>query len=208
MTTTSLPPVRLAGRAALVTLLAVVLAVSLGIVVVGTVDLVLQIANGTAFIPLRGQPEALAFTFPGPGGVVTHGSETVIVSAITGLSAGTTAISTAAGAAGILTWVVVGLAVLTLLRGIRTRRAFVRGVVHQVTVAGIVILALGTAAQLLGWWAANAALDELTDANNEWAYVRDFEFQPLTVAVGLTLLLTGLAFRAGERLQRDAEGLI
>ena len=208
MTTTALPPARLAARAAIVTLLGVVLAVCLGVVVFGTVELAMQIASGTTFIGLHVRPDGLPFGFEGPVGVETLGRETILESAVTGLSAGATAIGTAAGAARILTWLVLGLATFTLLRGIRVRRAFDRGVVRHVAMAGVALLVLGTVAQLLGWWATNAALDEFGVENNAWVYLRELEFHPLTLAVGLTLLLAALAFRAGERLQRDAEGLI
>lgn len=207
MTTAPSKP-RLAFRAGIVTLLAVVLFICLAAVVTQTVNLVGQILDGTTFVTLRARPEGWPFGIPGPGGVPADGRETALTFAVTGLSAGAIAICNAAIALGILAWAVVGLGALNLLRGIRRGRPFERGIVRQVAIAGIALLVLGTATQLVGWWASNAVIDEFGVNNNAWVYLREPDFQPLTLAVGLTLLLTALAFRTGTRLQRDAEGLV
>ncbi|MFT4285601.1 MAG: hypothetical protein QM598_12275 [Protaetiibacter sp.] len=205
---TSTTPTRRVARAAIITLVAVVLAGCLGVVVFGTADLVTQLLAGTTVVTLHARPEGWTFGFPGPGGAATEGRETEIVAAVSGLSGGATAIGATAIAVGLLAWVILGLAGLALLRGIRTGRPFGRPIVRQVTLAGVGLLVLGTASQLMRWWATNATLDEFGVENNEWVYLRDLRFDPLTVAIGLTLLLAALAFRAGERLQRDAEGLV
>jgi hypothetical protein len=207
MTTTSSNP-RLAFRAGIVTLLAIVLFICLAAVVSQTVNLIGQIVGGTTFVTLRARPEGWPFGIARPGGVTADGHETALTFGVTGLSIGADVICDAAIVLGILTWVVVGFATLNLLRGIRRARPFERRVVRQIAIAGIALLVLGTASQLVGWWATNAVIDEFGENNNAWVYLRDLDFQPLIVAVGLTLLLVALAFRVGTRLQRDTEGLV
>lgn len=206
--TTTLSNPRLAFRAGIVTLLAIVLFICLATVVTGTVNLVGQILGGTTFITLRARPEGWPFGIAGPGGLPTHGHETALTFAVTGLSTGANVICNATIVLGILTWVVAGFAALNLLRGIRRGRPFERRIVRQVAIAGIALLVLGTATQLVGWWAANAVINEFGENNNAWVYLRELDFNPLTIAVGLTLLLAALAFRVGTRLQRDTEGLV
>lgn len=206
--TPTLSKPRLAFRAGIVTLLAVVLFVCLATVVSQTVNLVGQILGGTTFVTLRARPEGWPFGIAGPGQVPAEGRETALTFAVTGLSTGADVLCNATIVLGILAWVVVGLAALNLLRGIRRRRPFERGIVRQVAIAGIALLVLGTATQLVGWWALNAVIDEFGVNNNAWVYLRDLDFQPLTLAVGLTLLLAAVAFRTGTRLQRDTEGLV
>jgi hypothetical protein len=198
----------LAFRAGILTLLAVVLVTCLAVVVTGIVSLVSQLAQGSTFITLRARPEGWPFGIAGPGGVPVNGHETALTFAVTGLSPAVNAVCATAIVLGLLIWVVVGLSALSLLRGIRRGRPFERGVVRQVAVAGIALLVLGTASQLVGWWATNAVIDEFGVNNNAWVYVRELDFQPLTVGVGLTLLLAAVAFRAGTRLQRETDGLI
>jgi Protein of unknown function (DUF2975) len=199
---------RLAFRAGMVTLLGIVLFTCLAAIVTQTVSFVGQILGGTTFVTLRARPEGWPFGIAGPAGVPADGHETALTFAVTGLSTGANVICNAAIVLGILAWAVVGLAALNLLRAIRRGRPFERGIVRQVAIAGIALLVLGTATQLVGWWASNAVIDEFGVNNNAWVYLRDLDFQPLTLAVGLTLLLAALAFHAGTRLQRDVEGLV
>jgi hypothetical protein len=181
--TTTLSNRRLAFRAGIVTLLAIVLFICLATVVTGAVNLIGQILSGTTFVTLRARPEGWPFGIAGPGGVPTDGHETALTFAVTGLSTGADVICNAAIVLGILTWVVVGLAALNLLRGIRHGRPFERRIVRQVAIAGIALLVLGTASQVVGWWATNVVIDEFGENNNAWVYLRELDFQPLTVAV-------------------------
>jgi hypothetical protein len=205
---TNLSKPLLAFRAGILTLLTVVLVTCLAVVVSGVVNLVTQLAQGSTFITLYARPEGWPFGIAGPGGVPTSGHETALTFAVTGLSPGANAVCGAAIVLGLLSWVVVGLSALSLLRGIRRGRPFARGIVRQVAIAGIALLVLGTATQLVGWWATSAVIDEFGVNNNAWVYLRGLDFQPLTVGVGLTLLLAAVAFRAGMRLQHETDGLI
>jgi hypothetical protein len=70
---------------------------------------------------------------------------------------------------------------------------------------GVVVFGSGVS-QLLAWWSRVAIIHDAGGIRFSTA----FEFDPLTVTIGLTLTLTlvALAFRVGEGLQQDSEGLI
>ena len=68
---------------------------------------------------------------------------------------------------------------------------------------GVVVFG-SVVSQLLAWWSRVAIIHDAGGMRFSTA----FEFDPLTVTIGLRLTLVALAFRVGERLQRDSEGLI
>jgi hypothetical protein len=63
---------------------------------------------------------------------------------------------------------------------------------------------LGIASQLVGWWARVVILNEMDSVQ----FSRGFTFDPAVVTAGLAVALVAVAFRYGERLQRDTEGLV
>lgn len=101
---------------------------------------------------------------------------------------------------------VVTVAAASVLWRVAQRRPFHRSVRLAAVVAGTTIALGSLIAQGLGGIATMAAADALAD-DLEGLYV-GFEFEPLSVIIGLAILALAYIFSAGERLQRDTEGLV
>jgi hypothetical protein len=124
------------------------------------------------------------------------------------LSQNVLALATAASLAQILTQAALAaLAALVAWRLLHPR-PFRRSLSTLTTIGGAVVLLGGILAQGLGAFTHALAVTELNGSpvRGFWPFAGTFD--PSFMAVGVVLVLVGLAFRHGEHLQHDTEGLI
>lgn len=194
-----------AGRILLLILTLGTLAYALGVVVFGVVDLVTQLASGDIRPTMYWADNIYQFQDDGDGGGMHISGLGGSVSAIvTGASPGTTALYIATTLVGLMTQFALGALALRMLSRFRAGRPFDRSAWRDVAASSIAVLGVGVASQLLAWWSRVAVIGESGGSR----FSTGFVFEPLTVTVALALALVAVAFRFGERLQRDTEGLV
>jgi hypothetical protein len=124
-----------------------------------------------------------------------------------GLSAGVVALVTIAAAATVVVQValsgLVALLAWRLLRG----GVFRRSISRAVSAAGL-ILAVGGVISQAGVALASAAAASELNGGGRGFWPLAGQFDPTLVVVGFVLLLVGLAFEYGTRLQKETDGLV
>jgi hypothetical protein len=185
---------------------AVTIAYALGVVVFGVIDLITQLAGGSIRMTMYWSADQYRFTDTGDGrsGVEISGGIGPAETAISGITGGTVAIHIAATVVGLLAQLSVGIVAIRLLGRLRAGRPFDRSAWREIALASAVVLSLGIAYQLLTWWARAAVVADSGGGTFSTAFV----FDPLTVTIGLALAIVAVAFRSGERLQRETDGLV
>lgn len=199
---TSTPAIRIV----LITIGLATLAWALGVVVFGTVDLITQLTTHTIRPTMYWALDQYRFTDEGDGrsGVKISGDGGGVTTAVTGVSRGTIGIYAAATIVRLLIELALGALAVTLIQRFRSGRPFVGAAWRLVAATSVAVLALGIVSQLLAWWSRLAII---ADAGGI-TFSKAFVFDPLTVTIGLTLALVAIAFRVGEHLQHETEGLI
>ena len=194
------------GRALLVTLSAGTIVYVLGVVVFGVVDLVGQLGAHDIRLTMYWAPGQFSYSDDGDGhsGVKIAGAGGAADSVITGISGAVFAIHVVSTAVGMLTQLALGVLAYRMLVRLRVGRPFGNAAWREVAISSIVVLSLGIASQLLAWWDRVAVNTE----SGGIMFSNAFVFEPLTVTIGLTLAIVAVAFRSGERLQRETEGLV
>ncbi|MDP9026621.1 MAG: hypothetical protein M3N46_03580 [Actinomycetota bacterium] len=181
------------------------LAYALGVVVFGVIDLITQLATGDIRPTMYWSDNIYLFQDDGDGsGVHISGLGGSVGAIVRGISAGTTAIYIASTLVGLLTQFALGALALRMLSRLRAGRPFDRSAWRDVAASSIAVLAVGVVSQLLAWWSRVAVIRESGGDRFSTAFV----FDPLTVTVALALAIVAIAFRWGERLQRETEGLV
>ena len=204
--TTTIPTANRLGRALLVVLSAGTLVYALGVVVFGVADLVTQLAGGDIRLTMYWAPGQFSYSDDGNGhsGVKIAGVGGAADSVITGLSGSAVALHTVSTIVGLLTQLALAVLAYRMLIRLRAGRPFGDAAWREVAASSAVVLGLGIASQLFAWWDRVAVIHESGGIMFSTAFV----FEPLTVTIGLTLAIVAVAFRSGERLQRDTEGLV
>jgi len=194
------------GRAVLLALSAGTVVYALAVVVFGIVDLVVQLSTGEIRPTMYWSKNVYLFTDDGDGtnGVHISGVGGSVGAIIIGASPTTVAIYVTATVVGLLTQVALGALAIRMVARLRTGRPFDRSASRDVGASSIVVLALGITSQLLDWWARLAVIAQ----SGGGRFSTEFVWEPLTVTIGLTLAIVAFAFRSGEQLQRETEGLI
>ncbi len=194
------------GRAFLVALSAGTIVYVLFVIVFGTIDLVTQLAVHNIRLTMYWAPGEFSYSDDGNGhsGVKIAGVGGAADSVITGLSGAVVAIHVVSAVVGMLTQVALAVLAYRMLLRLRSGRPFGNAAWREVAISSVVVLGLGLASQLLAWWDRVAVNTE----SGGIMFSNAFEFEPLTVTIGLTLAIVAVAFRTGERLQRETEGLI
>jgi hypothetical protein len=194
------------GRALLVVLSAGVIVYVLGVVVFGVADLVAQLSAHDIRLTMYWAPGEFSYSDDGNGhsGVKIAGVGGAAETVITGISGSVVALHVVSTVVGMLTQLALGVLAYRMLLRLRAGTPFGNAAWREVAVSSVVVLGLGIASQLLAWWdrvAVNMQSGGIMFSNA-------FVFEPLTVTIGLTLALIAVAFRTGERMQRDTEGLV
>ena len=202
----------LAPRVLILLLAAGALFFALWTATIGTLEIVKQLTSHTVSMTMHPAP----IEEGGVGGFVSFsesgvadnnaivGQWTATMVTVPNLSAGTMAVKTAADLLGVLTLVVLALGAFGLGRALLAGRPFTRATTRNAVFAALAILVLGIAAQLVEWWARLLVLDE----RSSLAFSRELVVDPTVITVGFAIALVAIAFRYGERLQRDTEGLV
>lgn len=167
-----------------------------------------SLAAGTTPLTLVLDHPLPAGTDRGPATLVsgTYDSASVVVS---GLSSGTVVLATIAHVAGVLAQAAIAASVALLAWRLLRGRAFRRSLSLTVTLTGALLLVGGLVSDGLSVLAAWMTADQLNGSatlDGFWPILGMVDGTPLGIAI--CLLLVGLAFEYGERLQRDTEGLV
>lgn len=141
----------------------------------------------------------------GDGVVEAYGDSLVVT--VETLSGGALWLLTLGDLITALTIALVTASLGNVLWRIAQRRPFHRTVQIAALVAGCAVAIGSLLAQGLGGLGRMIAATELEDALGGLA-VPAFEFQPLLPILGFGILALAYVARAGERLQRDTEGLV
>lgn len=195
------------ARNATLVLVGVILTYALGVIVFGVIALAAQLAAGRISPTLYWNSDQFSFTSEGFEGshVQIAGAGGGVVTNVTGASGGTVAVYVLATVVGMLTQAALAVLALRLVQRIRAGRPFAGAAWREVAALSAILLGLGVTTQLLNWWTRVAVL---ADAHGSTSFSTAFVFEPLTVTIGLALALVAVAFRYGERLQRDTSGLV
>ena len=127
-----------------------------------------------------------------------------------GLDAGAFAIALVSKIALALTQLAIAASVALLSWSLVKARPFRRSLSVTVTLSGAIVLIGGILAAGLGVLASWMVADQLNDPDagldGFWPILAGVD--PTFIAIGVALLLAGLAFEYGNKLQRDTEGLV
>ncbi|MDQ1547929.1 MAG: hypothetical protein QOH69_2833 [Actinomycetota bacterium] len=185
-----------------------VLAVIVGLasLIGGSIAVGQQLAGGhTQLTLVADKPLPAAQTHA--GALFLQGLYATASVSVHGLSAGVVALATAAAIATVL--IQVSLSALIALLAWRLLRGglFRRSIARAISAAGLVVATGGMISQVGTGLAAGAAASELNGGGNGfWPLAGRFD--PTLVVFGIVLLLVGLAFEYGTRLQKDSDGLV
>ena len=127
---------------------------------------------------------------------------------VSGLSFGVSSLAIATQIVNTLTQAAIAASIAFLAWRVLRARPFTRSLSLTVMFAGSALLVGGLFSQGFGSVAAAMAAGELNGptARGFWPLAGRIDGTPL--AFGVVLLLVGVAFEYGERLQRDTEGLV
>ncbi|WP_193509411.1 hypothetical protein [Cryobacterium sp. BB736] len=201
----------LAPRVLVLLLAAGALFFALWTATIGTLEIVKQLTSHTVYMTMHPAPIEeggvggfVSFSESGERNDAIIGQWTATMVTVPDLSAGTMVVKMAADVLGVLTLVVLALGAFGLGRALLAGKPFTRATSRNAVFAALAILALGIAAQFVEWWARLLVLHE----RSSLAFSRDLVADPTVITVGFAIALVAIAFRYGERLQRDTEGLV
>jgi hypothetical protein len=199
-------PVVAVARAILWAFLVIAVVVGLSSLVWGTIGVVQQLSSGgTKLTLVADKPLPAAQTHA--GALFLQGLYANASVSVHGLSAGVVTLATAATIATIL--IQVSLSALVALLAWRLLRGglFRRSIARAVSAAGLIVAIGGMISQAGTGLAAGAAASELNGGGNGfWPLAGRFD--PTLLVFGLVLIIVGLAFEYGARLQKEADGLV
>ncbi|MBC7589994.1 MAG: hypothetical protein H7226_02975 [Salinibacterium sp.] len=207
---------QLAGKGALVAVSRVTLWVFLALAVAagllalafGLGGVIASLTSGTTPLTLALDHGLPAAADRGSASIVSGGYDSASV-VVSGLDSGTVALATIARVAGVLTQAAIAASVALLAWRLLRGRAFRRSLSLIVAISGAMLLIGGLLSGGLGLLAAWMTADQLNGSSTVdgfWPIIGTVDGTPL--GIGVCLLLVGLAFEYGERLQRDTEGLV
>ena len=208
---------QLAGRGfALRTLRLVVWVCLAAAMLVGGITLVVgvtEIVNGlvtnkTALTLIADRPLPAAAEVSSSGSRIIEGNFETAHVIVTDLPFGISVLAAAAALADVLTRVAIPTLIALLSWRLLRGAVFARSLSLVAVVAGGALLIGGVFSQGLGSFAAAMAAADLNGPGGRgfWPLAGRLDFT--TLVTGLILLLVGLAFEYGERLQHDTEGLV
>ena len=185
-------------------------------VLVGGITLVVGITeigsglvnNRTALTLIAEQPLPAAAEASSSGSRIIEGSFETAQVIVADLPFGISALAAAAALVDVITRVTIATLVALLSWRLLRGAVFARSLSLGAVVAGGALLIGGVLTQGFGSLAAMMAAADLNGpgVRGFWPLAGGLDFT--TIVTGLILLLVGLAFEYGERLQRDTEGLV
>lgn len=183
-----------------------VLGGTLALSIWGIVD---SLGSGTIALTLSTAQSLPAEADQGPAALLSGQFDSASV-VVGGLDAGTFAIALVSKVALALTQLAIAASVALLSWSLVKARPFRRSLSVTVTLSGAIVLIGGILAAGLGVLASWMVADQLNDPDagldGFWPILAGVD--PTFIAIGVALLLAGLAFEYGDKLQRDTEGLV
>ena len=176
--------------------------------VVGVTEIVNGlVTNKTALTLIADRPLPAAEASSSGSRIIEGNFETAHV-IVTDLPFGISVLAAAAALADVLTRVAIPTLIALLSWRLLRGAVFARSLSLVAVVAGGALLIGGFFSQGLGSFAAAMAAADLNGPGGRgfWPLAGRLDFT--TIVTGLILLLVGLAFEYGERLQHDTEGLV
>jgi len=175
--------------------------------VFGSIEIISALASGHTQLTLVAEHALPAAAHGGKATIVSGGYESAAVT-ITGAAAGVVVIATISSIATVLTKVALASVIAVMAWRILRGSPFRRSVALAVTIGGAVLLIGGILAEVSPALGNALAATELNGSGRFGFWPLAGRFDPTTIVIGVVLLLVGLAFEYGERLQRDTEGLV
>lgn len=168
-----------------------------------------SIGSGTIGLTLSTIQPLPAGADQGPAALLSGEFDTATV-VVGGLDAGTFAIALISKVALALTQLAIAASVALLCWSLVKARPFRHSLSVTVTLSGAIVLVGGLLAAGLGVLTSWMVADQLNspDAAPEGFWPILAGVDPTFIAIGVALMLTGLAFEYGNKLQRDTEGLV
>lgn len=194
-------------RAFLWSLFGIALIVALATLIDGTLTVVKQLAIGQTPLTLVAIHTLPPGTDVGSARIVQGDYESASV-VLSHLSPFAVALATISLIAGILTIVTLAILVALLAWRLLHHTIFRRSLAIITYLGGFVLAVGGMVSQSAGAIAGSQAALELNGAGRHGFWPLAGRLDPTMLGVGVVLLLVGLAFEYGERLQRDTEGLV
>ena len=190
------------GLAAAVLVGGITLMVGVSEIVSGLVN------NQTALTLIADRPLPAAAQASSSGSRIIEGNFETAHVIVTDLPFGISVLAAAAALVGVLTRVAIATLIALLSWWLLRGAVFARSLSFVAVVAGGALLIGGALTQGLGSLADAMTAADLNGPGGRgfWPLAGRLDFT--TIVTGLILLLVGLAFEYGERLQRDTEGLI
>jgi len=181
----------------------------LATLVFGTVSLVASAIGGRVALTLASEAQLPPDADAGSARLVSGSWDTASV-VVENLDTTTVVLAIVGGAIGVLTQVAIAAAIAMLCWSLLRAAPFGKSLSRTVTAAGGIVLIGGVVTTGLSTLSAWMTADQLNspDAGLDGFWPIMAVVDPTFLAVGITLLLTGLAFEYGERLQRDTAGLV
>ena len=180
-----------------------------GTLVLSIWGVVESLSSGTIAITLSTAQSLPAEADLGPAALLSGQFDSASV-VVGGLDAGTFAIALISKIALALTQLAIAASVALLSWSLVKARPFRRSLSVTVTLSGAIVLIGGILAAGLGvlssWMVADQLNDPDAGLDGFWPILAGVD--PTFIAIGVALLLAGLAFEYGDKLQRDTEGLV
>jgi hypothetical protein len=199
-------PIVATARVILWAFFVIALIAGVGSLIGGGISIVQHLASGETHLTLvADKPLPAAQTHA--GALFLQGFYASATVKVQGLSGSVVALETAAEIATVL--VEVSLSALVALLAWRLLRGglFRQSISRAVSAAGLILAIGGVISQAGVALAAGAAASELNGGGNGfWPLAGRFD--PNLTVFGIVLLLVGLTFEYGTRLQKDVEGLV
>jgi hypothetical protein len=193
------------GRIALLVVGVVAALWALGSAIFAIVQAVTEAASGTITLQLTQSPGYESFGVPLAGGNVATGTIAVVDVTIPGLDPAPIIVHTAALIVIALAHLVLAATAYVLARGLLRGDPFTRLMSRQLFASAVALLLIVVVGQLLTWWASALAIASTPNLR----YLSPLSpIDPLMITIALALILIAGAFRYGERLQHETEGLV
>lgn len=175
--------------------------------VFGALPIISSLASGHTQLTMVAEHTLPATAHGGTATIVSGAYESAVVT-VAHASTGLAVVSTISSIAGTLTQVTLAAVIALLAWRILQGSPFRRSVATAVTVGGAILSIGGMLSQGARALGGGLAATELNRSGSFGFWPLAGRFDPTLVVIGVVLLLVGLTFEYGERLQRDTDGLV
>jgi len=178
-----------------------------GVLVLSVVDLAFQLSSGVIRTTLFWNGDNARFTDTGdgsPGAPFISGAGGPVLVSVAFLSTPVVVLHAITTIVALLPQVTLGIVAVRVISRVTRGAVFVGPAAREATIAATALLALGTVGAFLAWVERLA----IREASGSLTFDPVFSIDPLIVTGALVLFLVAAAFRSGQRLQREVDGLV